>query len=234
MRPNVLLAVAVAGVSILASGCSDSVSAAAKEAEARDREAVALRQAESLNPKFISVPSGASLTVRLNQSLSTTSNRPGEHFSATLVEPVMVSGQIAIPSGTEVKGVIDQSFASGRLKGRAGMTLSLQEIELPGGEVAISTSTKSSVSGRHRKRNWAWIGGGAGTGAAIGAIAGGPPGAAIGAGSGAAAGLVTAAFTGKKQVRLPAETKLSFRLSKGLDIPLAYAPAADSRPNSVK
>ena len=68
------------------------------------------------------------------------------------------------------------------------------------------------VSSGHKKRNWWFIGGGSAGGAGIGALAGGGTGALIGAGAGAAAGTTTALFTGKKNVRLPVETPMTFAL----------------------
>jgi hypothetical protein len=57
------------------------------------------------------------------------------------------------------------------------------------------------------------IGGGAGLGAIIGGIAGGGKGALIGGAAGAGAGTATAAITGKKDIRISAETHLTFRLT---------------------
>jgi hypothetical protein len=62
------------------------------------------------------------------------------------------------------------------------------------------------------------IGGGSGLGALIGGLAGGGRGALIGAGAGAGAGAAGAAFTGKKQVSIPAETVLTFRLDEGVEL----------------
>jgi hypothetical protein len=219
VRTKITSLAMLAAISLWMAGCAKQPSVEAKELEAKAREDAAIREAENNKPRFVAVPAGTSVTVRLNQSLSTATNRSGERFSATLAQPVVVEGQTVIPIGTEVKGVVRQSYPSGRLKGRAVLTLALQEIEVAGGEVVIDTTSRTSVSGRHRKRNWAWIGGGSGTGAVIGAIASGGTGAAIGAGSGAAAGLITAVFTGKKQVRLPAESQLTFRLSQPIEIP---------------
>ena len=219
MRTKIKSLMMLVAFSIWMAGCAKQPGVEAKETEARVREDAAIREAESKKHRFVAVPAGTPVTVRLNQSLSTATNRSGERFSATLAQPVVVDGQTVIPIGSEVKGVVRQSYPSGRLKGRAVLTLALQEIEVAGGEIVIDTTSRTSVSGRHRKRNWAWIGGGSGTGAVIGAIASGGTGAAIGAGSGAAAGLVTAVFTGKKQVRLPAETQLTFRLSQPVEVP---------------
>jgi len=64
------------------------------------------------------------------------------------------------------------------------------------------------------------IGGGAGVGAVIGGIAGGGVGALIGSSVGAGAGTAGAAFTGKKDIRVPAETTLTFRLTRAVTIPV--------------
>src|SRR4030095_3236226 len=81
------------------------------------------------------------------------------------------------------------------------------------GQHPIDTNSVHRVSSAHKNRNIALIGGGAGLGAAIGAIAGGGKGAAIGALAGGGAGTAGAAATGKKHVRIPAESLLTFRLA---------------------
>jgi outer membrane lipoprotein SlyB len=60
------------------------------------------------------------------------------------------------------------------------------------------------------------VGGGAALGTLIGAMVGGGKGAAIGAAIGAGAGVGTEVLTKGKQVRVPAETLLSFRLDQDL------------------
>jgi hypothetical protein len=68
------------------------------------------------------------------------------------------------------------------------------------------------------KRTAIGAGGGGAAGAIIGAIAGGGKGAAIGAAAGAGAGTAGAVFTGKRDITLPAETKLNFKLAQPLAI----------------
>jgi hypothetical protein len=84
--------------------------------------------------------------------------------------------------------------------------------------VNIDTSTVSRSGGSHKKRNLALIGGGAGAGAIIGGIAGGGKGSAIGALAGAGAGTAGAYATGEKDVSFPAESKLTFRLQRALEL----------------
>jgi hypothetical protein len=161
----------------------------------------------------ITLPQGTLFEVRLAETLDTRRNRTGDRFTATLDTPIITqNGAEIIPRGANFSGRVDTSRASGRLKGRAVMTLELDAFELNGKKYTISTSHAARVSGSHKKRNIILIGGGAGTGAGIGALAGGPAGALIGAGAGAGAGTLGAVFTGKKQVSIPVETRLGFEL----------------------
>jgi len=167
---------------------------------------------ERVPANTISIPAGTILDVRLEETLDTKRNRPGDSFRATLVRPIVLNGRTVIPRGTPCTGHLMESKASGRFKGRALMSLSLDSFELNGRRHQIKTTHVGRESGGHKKRNWFLIGGGSGVGSAIGAIAGGPAGALIGAGAGAGAGTAGAAFTGKKNVRLPVETPLAFSL----------------------
>jgi hypothetical protein len=168
---------------------------------------------ERVPANTISIPAGTVFDVRLEETLDTKRNRPGDSFRATLVRPIVLEGRTLIPRGTSCTGHLTESKASGRFKGRALMSLSLDSFELNGRRHDIKTTHVGRESGGHKKRNWVLIGGGSGVGSAIGALAGGPAGALIGAGAGAGAGTAGAAFTGKKNVRLPVETPLTFSLS---------------------
>ena len=165
------------------------------------------------------VPSGAPIQVRLNGSLDTAHSRPGERFTAVLAAPITVDGRTAVPAGANVEGVVRNSASSGRFKGRANLTIALVAIEVRGTSLPLVTDTSGSSSGGHKKRNLTLIGGGSGLGALVGGLAGGGRGALIGAGAGAAAGTAGAAFTGKKQARIPSESVLTFHLREALRIP---------------
>ena len=155
---------------------------------------------------------GTSVRVRLAQTIDTKRNRAGDRFSATLDEPLVVGDRVAVPRGTPFEGHVVTSAESGRFKGRAALALRLDSFTLRGVTYDVATNRPSRVSRGHKKHNWLWIGGGSGGGAAIGAIASGGTGALIGAGAGAAAGTVGAAFTGKRHVTLPVESRVTFAL----------------------
>jgi flagellar motor protein MotB len=176
------------------------------------------QQAQAPQRQVVTLPEGTLIQVRLAETLDTKRNRTGDRFRATLDAPIRENGVEIIPRGAYFSGRVDTSKPSGRLKGRAAMTLELDAFELNGRTYQISTSHSSRVSGAHKKRNIIAIGGGAGAGAGIGALAGGPAGALIGAGAGAGAGTIGAVFTGKKNVSLPVETRLSFELRRPVQL----------------
>jgi hypothetical protein len=168
--------------------------------------------------RTVQVPAGTTIRVRLDQTLDTARNRSGDRFEATLVAPVAVRGGVVIPKGTRFHGHVTTSQASGRLKGRAYLGVALDSFALHGTTYRVATGSHTVASTAHKKRNLGFIGGGAGLGALVGAIAGGGKGAAIGAGAGAAAGTAGAAATGKKNVRMPAESLLTFRLRSAVRV----------------
>jgi hypothetical protein len=176
-----------------------------------------LASAGTTRLQAMEIPQGTTLHVRLIDSIDTRRNRAGDQFRATLDRPVAFQSTV-MPKGAIVTGHITESKPSGRLKGRGVIGLRLDSIEVNRVTYRIHSTMATRVSGGHKKRNLLWIGGGAGTGAAIGAIAGGGVGAAIGAGAGAVSGTVGAALTGRRNVHLPSETPLTFRLREPVEI----------------
>jgi hypothetical protein len=89
-----------------------------------------------------------------------------------------------------------------------------------GKAVELSTNTWSMKGESHKKRNLEMLGGGAAAGAVIGALTGGKKGAAIGGAVGAGGGTGVAAATGKKEIQLAPETKLTFKLTSSVTVTL--------------
>lgn len=166
----------------------------------------------------VTVPEETAIHVTLDQAISSNQNRPGDHFEATISEPVVMNDKTVIPQGTPVEGVVVDARPSGHLMGRAHLQLTLESMQLGGKTYDLRTSSAYRRGGNHKKRNWALIGGGAGGGALIGAAAAGGKGALIGGPIGAGAGTAVAYFTGKKDIHLRPETQLEFHLNQPVTI----------------
>jgi hypothetical protein len=166
----------------------------------------------------VAVPEATALRVSLDQAISSNQSRPGEHFEATVVDPVVVDGKTVIPQGARAEGVVVDARPSGHLRGRAELRLVLDSVDVNGTSYDVRTTSFNDRGRNHKKRNWALIGGGAGGGALIGALAGGGKGALIGGPVGAGAGTAVAFFTGKKDIHLPAETRITFRLAEPITV----------------
>jgi hypothetical protein len=162
----------------------------------------------------VTIPEATRIHVTLDQGISSNQNRPGDHFEATISEPVVLNDKTIIPQGTLVEGLVVDARPSGHLMGRAHLQLALESMQLNGKTYELRTSSSYRRGGDHKKRNWAWIGGGAGGGALVGAAAAGGKGALIGGPIGAGAGTAVAYFTGKKDIHLRPETQLEFRLNQ--------------------
>jgi hypothetical protein len=160
----------------------------------------------------VTVPEETAIHVTLDQGISSNQSRSGDHFEATISEPVVLNDKTVIPQGTPVEGIVVDARPSGHLMGRAHLQLALESMQLDGKTYDLRTSSANRRGGNHKKRNWALIGGGAGGGALIGAAAAGGKGALIGGPIGAGAGTAVAYFTGKKDIHLRPETRLEFRL----------------------
>ncbi|HWC20236.1 MAG TPA: hypothetical protein VG498_24690 [Terriglobales bacterium] len=169
---------------------------------------------KSLVPQEIVVPSGTAITVRLQNAVSSATSHPGDEFEATLDQPIVVDGQTVASEGAPVLGRVVAARHSGRLMHAGYLRIALSSVTVNGKSVAIQSSSVMIAGASHRRRNLAWIGGGAGGGALIGAIASGGTGALIGSAIGAAGGTSAAYATGKKDVGFAPERRLTFRLTK--------------------
>jgi len=188
------------------------------EAPMQAQNAPAQEPAPPPPPQPVVIPAGTSIPIFLGQKVDSRVDDAGEQFNGTLASAISIDGQVAIPKGSAITGVITRSKKQGTFKGEADLALMLTQINANGKIYAISSSTWAQTVKGKGKRTGIMTGGTAAAGALIGGLAGGGKGAAIGAGVGAGGGLAAAGATGGQNVTLQPETRLNFKLTKSLTI----------------
>jgi hypothetical protein len=169
----------------------------------------------------VDVPAGAEVAIRTNQAIDSKNAAVGQTFPAEVAEDVPgSSGQILIPRGSEASLVLRQ-VSNGGTFGSPELTLDLDSVTIGGKRYVVNTAElqQGSKQGLGKNRRTAeMVGGGTALGTLLGAVAGGGKGALIGAIAGAAAGGTVQVVTKGKDVRVPAETVLKFKLDQALHL----------------
>ncbi len=189
------------------------------------------------------LPEGTTISLQLNDNLSTKQNKEGDTFTATVVAPVYLKDRIVIPKGCIVGGSILHVMGPGRFKGKAQMSLMFNSIRLPDSSkplpIAASlshnctdgkddTNPEGTIDpGSSKGKDAAKVGAPTATGAVIGAVVNGGKGAAIGAAVGAAVGLASI-FAGHGS---DVEVKRGCAMDIVLDRPLAIPSEPVKRNN---
>jgi hypothetical protein len=171
-------------------------------------------------PADIEVPRGTTLAIRINQHISVKTSRAGDGFSGEVARDIVPEGsnQVAIPRGTEVHGVVDASHRRGHFKGRSILELRLTSMELGGQKYDLDTRDNVRTKKGKGKRSAAFIGGGAGLGMLVGGVATGGVGLVVGGLVGAGAGTALGGLTGNRDLEIPAESVVNFRLADDLAV----------------
>lgn len=173
-------------------------------------------------PATLTLPSGAFVTVRISQWLSSDRNKTGDTFYATLVQPLIVGGVVVAPRGASVTGQVTD------VKKSHSDSSSLLGLQLTG--VTLVDGQQVAVQSQVMQRNGTTtptgnqvgaVATGTAVGAGIGAIAAGGLGAAVGAGIGAIASSAGVVATRGRPTEVYPETMMTFRL----DAPVAISTA---------
>lgn len=186
------------------------------------------------------VPAGTSLMVKLETTLATFSNKPGDPFQGKLDQPIMLNGQMVIPAGSTVEGRVTKVTEPRRISGKPTIGILPEAIILPTGErffldatlvdTNLGHGTDVNEEGQfkgttHDRRDQLEVGGGAAGGMLIGGLIGGPPGVLIGGAVGASS--TTAHWLSKhRSAILPAGTELTLELNRPLTLTVASAGAS--------
>jgi hypothetical protein len=184
------------------------------------------------------VPAGTALMVKLDTTLATFSNKPGDPFRGSITQPIVVNGQTLIPAGAVVEGRVTKVSEPRRISGKPTIGILAEAVILPSGEryYLDATLTDTNIPGSdvnsegqfkgngHDRRDTLEQGGGAAGGMVIGGLAGGPIGVLVGGVIGAGAG--TGYWLAKhRSAILPAGTQLTLELNRPMNTTTAAASA---------
>jgi hypothetical protein len=161
------------------------------------------------------LPIGTVLPVTFETTVSSVTSRPEEKVLARLRQPVRVGGA-TLPEGSELRGHVISVRRSGKVKGRAYLSLAFTQLSANGKTYALATRRIGLLAPETHGKDAKIIGGGAGAGALVGAIADGKSGAAKGALVGGAAGTGAVLATRGKEVSIPAGSRWRVRLVRPL------------------
>jgi hypothetical protein len=183
------------------------------------------------------IPAGTALMVKLETTLATFSNKPGDPFQARLTHPVVLNGRTLIPAGATVEGRVTKVTEPRRISGKPTLGILPEAVVLPTGERLFLDATLVDTNLRggtdvnnegefkgsgHDRRDEIETGGGTAGGMLIGGLIGGPPGILIG-------GVVGAGSTGvhwlskHRSATLPAGTELTLELNRPLAMTTSVA-----------
>jgi hypothetical protein len=162
----------------------------------------------------VRIPAGTEIAMRLDRTINVKSAQVGDRFSGEIVEALSQNGNVVVPRGTAVSGRIDAAHRRGHFKGRSILELRLTAMTLNGKSYDIDTHDHVNSKKGKGRRSAGFIGGLTGAGMLIGGIATGGVGLAIGAAAGAGTGTLLAGTTGNRDIVLPAESILHFRLAE--------------------
>jgi len=163
----------------------------------------------------VTIPAGTSLAIRLDQTISVKTSHAGDRFTGEVVDPLMDgNGGMLVPRGARVGGVVDAAHRRGHFKGASLLQLRLTSMTLHGQEYPLKTRDLSETKKGKGKRTAAMIGGGSGLGMLIGGVATGGAGLLWGGLAGAGAGTAAAGLTGNRDLVIPAETVVHFKLAQ--------------------
>ncbi len=183
------------------------------------------------------IPQGTDLAVRTNEAINSETATQGQTFAATVAQDVKdASGQVVIPRGSPAQLAINE-IKGGGVTGSPTLALDLRSVTVNGRPYLVETGKveQSSGTGQGANKRAATMPGGGGLGTLVGAVVGGKGSAvntaigaagggkesAIGAAIGAAGGATPQVLTKGSQVKVPAETMLTFRLDQPLRLQAA-------------
>ena len=175
-------------------------------------------------PAMRSLSVGAKFDVAATDTISSRTAKPGETFTARVVEDVKnAAGQVVVPAGSVVNGTITDVKPAPNPRTPGTLTLAVTSVTVGGNTYPIDAAV-DSIETTHKGRgitsgDAAKVGGGAVAGAILGRVLGGNrKGTIIGGVVGGAVGAAAANATKDSDIVLPAGAHIIIRLTKELSV----------------
>ena len=170
-------------------------------------------------PVNVTIPAGTELAIRIDRRISVKTSHAGDPFTGEVQAPVMASdGSTLVPKGADVNGVVAESHRGGHFKGRSVLELRLTSLVVNGTTYPLQTSELQETRKGKGKRTAGLIGSSAGVGMLVGGIATGGVGLVVGGLVGGGVGTAAAGATGNRNLDIPAESVVNFKLADDLTI----------------
>jgi hypothetical protein len=200
------------------------------------------------------VPAGTRILLRTKNSLSTSNARIGDSFYAIVDYPVIIDKKVVIPADSLIRGIVADVQQGGRVRGRAQITINLEQLMLINGiqkpidaeilsvdaraeAASVQRGGRIQAPGTVREDARVLVDTGS-QGAFIGAIAGGGKGLAIGSAAGALAGLAIVLSTRGHELELDRGVGIELVLRQPLEfssqeLDFSSAPVMPSERNDA-
>jgi hypothetical protein len=167
---------------------------------------------------------GTSMSLTLNQTLSTETNKVGDSFTATLQHAITDgSGNVVVPAGATIRGRLTQVEKSGHVGATGIIKLAFESVSFGGNSYPLDATVVRANPQRQNRTSTAEtaakVGAGAAAGAVLGRVLGGNTRSTIrGAAVGAAAGTAIAMGTADVDVVLPQGSEMVIRLDSPVEV----------------
>ena len=135
--------------------------------------------------------------------------RAGDSVTARVEGATDPAGRVALPGGTVLRGTVVEARQSGRVKGRARLSVDFDRIVVRGKTHELEASPITVEAPDDHGRDAKIVGGAAAAGAIIGAIADGKEGFAKGAVIGGAGGTGAVLLTRGHDIQIPAGSRFT-------------------------
>ena len=181
------------------------------------------RAAEAPAPRLpeyreVTIPAGTALPLEMTSTISSASAQVEAPVSAKLQNAVSINGDTVIPAGAVLRGTVTDVERSGRVKGRAHIAFTFNEVAMNGGREDLRTNPLTFEAEQTKGEDATKVGVGAVGGAIIGGILGGKKGAAKGAAGGAAAGTGVVLATRGEEVTVSEGTNVTATLAQPMTL----------------